>query len=62
MNETKGMILVYHKFVVDIHNLQDLKRKSGFRSSDNSPFFGFYCLSSKLFIYNSMPHGLEMMN
>jgi hypothetical protein len=40
------MILVYHKFVVDVHNLQDLKRKSGCRSSDNSLFFGFYCLSS----------------
>jgi hypothetical protein len=40
------MILFYHKFVVDVHNLQDLKIKSGFRSGDNSLFFGFYCLSS----------------
>jgi hypothetical protein len=40
------MILVYHKFVVDVHNLEDLKRKSGFSLGDNSLFFGFYCLSS----------------
>jgi hypothetical protein len=33
------MILVYHKFFVDVHNLQDFKRKSGFRSSDTSLFF-----------------------
>jgi len=46
MNKTKGMVLVYHKFVVGVHNLEDLKRKSGFRSSDNSLFFGFYYRSS----------------
>jgi hypothetical protein len=40
------MILIYHKFVVDVHNLQGLKRKSDFGSGDNSLFFGFYCFSS----------------
>jgi hypothetical protein len=34
------MILVYHRFIADVHNLQDLKSKSGFRSSDNSLFLG----------------------
>jgi len=33
------MILVYHNFVLDVHNLQDLKNKNGFRSGDNSLFW-----------------------
>jgi len=44
------MILVYHNFVLDVHNLEDLKSKNGFRSSDNSLLF-WVLLSFKLIVY-----------
>jgi hypothetical protein len=44
------MILVYHKFIVDVHNLQDLKRKNGFKLGDNS-LFSRVLLSFKLIVY-----------
>jgi hypothetical protein len=42
------MILLYHKFIVDVHNLQDLKRKISFRLGDNSLFLG--SMSFKLIV------------